>query len=54
MLDKLKKEFNELVEAAINVKIWVALNIPKVEDGNNFGVSVQVCCLLVFFHDGDC
>ena len=24
------------------VKIWIQLNIPRIEDGNNFGVSIQV------------
>lgn len=37
----MKSEFLELIEAIFSVKAWVALNVPKVEDGNNFGVSVQ-------------
>jgi hypothetical protein len=24
-----------------SVKIWIQLNIPRIEDGNNFGVGVQ-------------
>ncbi len=31
----------ELVEMLNTVKIWIQLNIPKIEDGNNFGVSIQ-------------
>jgi len=25
----------------VNVKMWVQLNIPKIEDGNQFGLQVQ-------------
>lgn len=42
-----KKELLELVEAITTVKIWIQLNIPRIEDGNNFGVSVQVQPLLL-------
>ncbi len=41
MQQTLKKEVMELVEMLNTVKIWIQLNIPKIEDGNNFGVSIQ-------------
>uniref|UniRef100_A0A6U5BLX5 Proteasome activator PA28 C-terminal domain-containing protein n=1 Tax=Hemiselmis andersenii TaxID=464988 RepID=A0A6U5BLX5_HEMAN len=37
----LKKEIQICLSHVTKVKIWIQLNIPKVEDGNNFGVSVQ-------------
>uniref|UniRef100_A0A8C4Q2P9 Proteasome activator subunit 3 n=1 Tax=Eptatretus burgeri TaxID=7764 RepID=A0A8C4Q2P9_EPTBU len=29
------------LDAFLQVKMWIQLMIPKIEDGNNFGVSVQ-------------
>lgn len=37
----LKEEVLELVEMASTVKLWIQLNVPRIEDGNNFGVSIQ-------------
>ncbi len=31
----------QLVEAINTVKMWIQLNVPRIEDGNNFGVSIQ-------------
>lgn len=25
----------------VALKLWISLNVPRIEDGNNFGVSVQ-------------
>jgi len=41
LLSALKKELLELVEMINTVKLWIQLNIPRIEDGNNFGVSIQ-------------
>jgi len=41
LLSILKKEVLELIEVINTVKIWIQLNIPRIEDGNNFGVSIQ-------------
>ncbi|KNC46622.1 proteasome activator complex subunit 2 [Thecamonas trahens ATCC 50062] len=37
----IKKELLELIYTCNTIKVWVQLNIPRIEDGNNFGVSVQ-------------
>lgn len=31
-----------VVISPLQVKMWVQLLIPRIEDGNNFGVSIQV------------
>lgn len=41
MGDQIKKEVLEGVELLGFIKTWVQLQIPKIEDGNNFGVAVQ-------------
>jgi len=41
ILSSLKKEILDLIEVINTVKIWIQLNIPRIEDGNNFGVSIQ-------------
>jgi hypothetical protein len=37
----LKREVLELVDMTAAVKLWLQLNVPRIEDGNNFGVSIQ-------------
>ena len=41
-MEILKKELMELIENFNAIKIWLQLNIPRVEAGANFGVGVQV------------
>eukprot|EP00002_Diphylleia_rotans_P030877 TRINITY_DN6391_c0_g1_i1.p1 TRINITY_DN6391_c0_g1~~TRINITY_DN6391_c0_g1_i1.p1 ORF type:complete len:291 (+),score=82.68 TRINITY_DN6391_c0_g1_i1:51-923(+) len=41
LIQILKPKIFELVEMIDAVKMWIQLNIPKIEDGNNFGVSIQ-------------
>jgi proteasome activator subunit 3 (PA28 gamma) len=36
-----KKECEQLAELCDKVKLWVNLTMPKIEDGDNFGVSIQ-------------
>ncbi|KAJ3608359.1 hypothetical protein NHX12_025407 [Muraenolepis orangiensis] len=36
-----KPEIRTLIEKCNTVKMWVQLLIPRIEDGNNFGVSIQ-------------
>ncbi|KIK70769.1 hypothetical protein GYMLUDRAFT_32819 [Collybiopsis luxurians FD-317 M1] len=37
----IKKECEDLAASIDKVKLWVMLSIPKIEDGDNFGVGVQ-------------
>lgn len=38
---EVKGEVVEAIDMFNTLKMWVQMNIPKIEDGNNFGVSVQ-------------
>ncbi|EAL64862.1 proteasome activator complex subunit 3 [Dictyostelium discoideum AX4] len=38
---KFKKAYIELIETFSVIRGWISLNIPRIEDGNNFGVDVQ-------------
>eukprot|EP00128_Syssomonas_multiformis_P003049 Colp12_sorted_trinity150504_noHs@21235 len=42
LVEALRGYILELIELCNTVKLWIQLNIPRIEDGNNFGVSVQV------------
>lgn len=37
----LKRELLEAIHNANTVKVWIQLNIPRISDGDNFGVSIQ-------------
>jgi hypothetical protein len=41
LLALLKREVLDLIEDMGTMKLWIQLNIPRIEDGNNFGVSIQ-------------
>ncbi|XP_074659040.1 proteasome activator complex subunit 3-like [Tubulanus polymorphus] len=41
IVDNLKPHIRDLLEYTNTVKMWITYMIPKIEDGNNFGVSVQ-------------
>ncbi|EZG54456.1 proteasome activator complex subunit 3 [Gregarina niphandrodes] len=40
-IERMKTESAELLELVASVKLWIQLNIPRIEDGNNFGVAIQ-------------
>jgi len=40
-IEILRAELLAMVSNVDTVKLWIQLNIPRIEDGNNFGVSVQ-------------
>ncbi|KAK2832798.1 hypothetical protein Q5P01_016687 [Channa striata] len=41
LIGRVKPEIRTLIERCNTVKMWVQLLIPRIEDGNNFGVSIQ-------------
>ncbi|RAM39431.1 hypothetical protein DOZ52_29295, partial [Enterobacter hormaechei] len=41
LLDIVKPEIMALKETCITVSCWIAHLIPKIEDGNDFGVAIQ-------------
>lgn len=41
IVDFLKPEILLLVNSCNAIKLWIQLKIPKIEDGNNFGVGIQ-------------
>lgn len=41
IINIVKPQAIELIEYANSIKMWITYMIPKIEDGNNFGVSIQ-------------
>ncbi|KAJ1359724.1 hypothetical protein KIN20_018510 [Parelaphostrongylus tenuis] len=41
LMDQIRPLLRDAVEKVNKVKMWITLLIPRIEDGNNFGVSIQ-------------
>ncbi|XP_064402317.1 proteasome activator complex subunit 3-like isoform X2 [Halichondria panicea] len=41
IVDCLKPKIIDTMNRCNTIKVWIQLRIPKIEDGNNFGVSIQ-------------
>jgi len=41
LIDMMKPILRDAIEHMNKVKVWILLLIPRMEDGNNFGVSIQ-------------
>jgi proteasome activator subunit 3 (PA28 gamma) len=41
IVGRLRPHIDTLNDNASKVRMWITLQIPKIEDGNNFGVSIQ-------------
>ena len=50
MVDELKPRMIELTEDIILLKLAVSLMVPKIEDGNNFGVEIQTETITALSH----
>ena len=41
MMKRMKPQLRAVIESCNTVKAWVQLQVPEMQDGNNFGVEVQ-------------
>lgn len=41
MKERVARDALELIEMVGTVRLWIQLNVPRIEDGNNFGVAIQ-------------
>ncbi|KAL7057257.1 hypothetical protein AAHC03_019032 [Spirometra sp. Aus1] len=41
MIEQAKPYLTQLMMEAQLVRLWIQFNVPRIEDGNNFGVSIQ-------------
>nr|UCK81619.1 proteasome activator complex subunit 3 [Arenicola marina] len=41
LVDVVKPKIREIIDHCNQVKMWIAYLIPRIEDGNNFGVGIQ-------------
>lgn len=49
-IERISRESYDLLEIVTSVRLWVHLNIPKIEDGNNFGVAIQEEAVSILNH----
>ncbi len=45
MMKIVRAKYSEALTLLSAMKMWIQLNIPRIEDGNNFGVRVQEECM---------
>ena len=53
LTEQVKVELMEWVESLSTLKLWIQLRVPRVEDGNNFGVAVQEEAIGAIGHNED-
>uniref|UniRef100_A0A7S1T6G8 Proteasome activator PA28 C-terminal domain-containing protein n=1 Tax=Compsopogon caeruleus TaxID=31354 RepID=A0A7S1T6G8_9RHOD len=41
LTDRLRVDVEKQIELMGQLKLWIQLSMPRIEDGNNFGVSIQ-------------
>ena len=42
VIEYVKTELRDGFRMLASIKMWIQLQVPKIEDGNNFGVEIQV------------
>lgn len=43
--EKLEAEMILIARLMSEIRLWISLRVPRIEDGNNFGVSIQTDCV---------